>query len=477
MDTDAFATLDATAQAAAVSSGEVTPTELVDLSIERIEKLNPQINAVIHERFNRARAEAASPALPTGPMRGVPIVVKDLDGHLAGEPYHGGMKFLKDHNWVPSVTSSLFRRLIEAGCVIVGKTNTPELGLHPSAEPILCGPTRNPYDPTRSAGGSSGGSAAAVATGMVAAGHAGDGGGSIRIPASENGLVGLKPSRGRVSLAPEGESWSGLVARMMVTRTVRDTARFLDILSGPEPGDPYTAPPPERPYFEQVATIPASLRIGVRTDAPGGVATDPQVAAVVDSAAALLAELGHTVDSESPAALDDELLAFNLTALSTFVARDLDYYGAQVGKAITADDVEPGTWAAAEIGRAVTGPQFLESIQNAHAYTRRMVSWWSDWDLLVTPTIPELPPTLGQFVAQEGNPLSGLLRGGPIVPFTIPFNITGQPAISLPLGQSAEGLPIGVQIVAAPYREDLLIQVASQLESACSWADRRPLVG
>jgi len=473
MDTDAFATLDATAQAAAVAAGEMTPSELVDLAIERIEKLNPQINAVIHERFERARAEAAA-KLPTGPMRGVPIVVKDLDGYLADEPYHGGMKFLKDHQWVPDFTSSLFRRLLEAGCVIVGKTNTPELGLHPSAEPVLYGPTRNPYDTTRSAGGSSGGSAAAVASGMVAAGHAGDGGGSIRIPASENGLVGLKPSRGRVSLAPEGEPWSGLVTRLMVTRTVRDTARFLDILSGPEPGDPYTAPPPERPYFEQVATIPAPLRIGVRTAAPGGIATDPQVAAVVDSAAALLAELGHTVDAASPAALDEELMSFNLTALSTFVARDLDYYGGKVGKAITADDVEPGTWAAAEIGRAVTGPQFLESVQNAHAYTRRMVGWWSDWDLLVTPTIPELPPTLGQFVAQEGNPLSGLLRGGPIVPFTIPFNITGQPAISLPLGQSAEGLPIGVQIVAAPYREDLLIQVASQLESACSWADRRP---
>ncbi|HVE94328.1 MAG TPA: amidase [Acidimicrobiales bacterium] len=476
MDTDTFATLDATAQAAAVAAGEVTATELVDLAIERIEKLNPQINAVIHERFDRARAEAAGD-LPAGPMRGVPIVVKDLDGYLAGEPYHGGMKFLKDNAWVPGITSSLFRRLIEAGCVIVGKTNTPELGLHPSAEPLLYGPTRNPYDPTRSAGGSSGGSAAAVASGMVAAGHAGDGGGSIRIPASENGLVGLKPSRGRVSLAPDGESWAGLVARLMVTRTVRDTARFLDILNGPEPGDPYAAPPPERPYFEQVATIPASLRIGVRTHAPGGITTDPQVAAATDAAAGLLSELGHKVDRQAPAALDEDLMAFNLAALSTIVARDLDFYGTQVGKAITADDVEAGTWASAEIGRSVTGPQFLEAVQLAHAYTRRMVAWWGDWDLLITPTIPELPPTLGQFAPQEGNPLAGLFRGGGLVPFTIPFNITGQPAISLPLGQSAEGLPIGVQIVAAPYREDLLIQVASQLESACSWADRRPPLG
>ena len=210
MDTNAFATTDATAQAAAVAAGEVTPSDLVDLAIERIEKLNPQINAVIHERFEKARTEAASDQLPAGPIRGVPIVVKDLDGYLAGEPYHGGMRFLKEHDWRPPFTSSLFRRLLDSGCIIVGKTNTPELGLVTSAEPDIYGPTRNPYDLERSAGGSSGGSAAAVAAGMVAAAHAGDGGGSIRIPASENGLVGLKPSRGRVSSRPRARRGAGL---------------------------------------------------------------------------------------------------------------------------------------------------------------------------------------------------------------------------------------------------------------------------
>jgi amidase len=468
-----LADLDATATAALIARGDASPTEVVQAAIDRAQKLNPDLNAIIHERYDKALTEAAG-QLPDGPLRGVPVVVKDLDGWLAGEPWHGGVRAMKEANWHAPSDSALFRRLKDAGCVIIGKTNTPELGLVPSSECDIYGPTHNPWNPAHSPGGSSGGSAAAVAARVVAAGHAGDGGGSIRIPASECGLVGLKPSRGRVSLGPEtGEAWDGLVARLMVTRTVRDTALFLDVLSGEEPGDPYTAPLPARRYAEEVGADPGRLRIGVSTSAPGAL-VDPEVTATVDRVATLLADLGHAVEGSAPAALGEDTTGIVFNILGPATARDIDGMAAALGRPFTAADVEPGTWAAAEIGRATTAAQHLEAIDAAHAYTRRMVSWFSDFDVLLTPTIPELPPTLGQFGAEPGNPLAGLLRAAAIVPFTMPFNLTGLPAISLPLGMSASGLPIGVQLVAAPHRDDVLIRVAAQLEAAEPWADRRP---
>src|SRR5689334_7940867 len=228
---DDLAALDAIDQAALARRGDVQPRDLVDAAIERIERVNPQLNAVIHERFDRAREEAAA-EVPDGPFRGVPFVLKDLDGYSAGDPYYGGTKFLKDHDWRPDHDSYLMERFRAAGLICVGRTNAPELGLQPTTEPATYGPTRNPWDPTRSTGGSSGGSAAAVASGMVPIGHAGDGGGSIRIPASECGLVGLKPTRGRVSQGPlAGESWAGSHIDGAVTRTVRDAAAVLDVIS------------------------------------------------------------------------------------------------------------------------------------------------------------------------------------------------------------------------------------------------------
>jgi amidase len=468
-----LADLDVTATAALVAAKEASAEEVVAAAIARAERVNPQLNAIIHERYEKAAAEAAGP-LPEGPLRGVPVVVKDLDGWLAGEPWHGGVRAMKAADWRPPTDSALFRRLKDTGAVIIGKTNTPELGLVPSSECDIYGPTHNPWNPAHSPGGSSGGSAAAVAARIVAAGHAGDGGGSIRIPASECGLVGLKPSRGRVSLGPEaGQGWDGLVARLVVTRSVRDTALFLDVLAGEEPGDPYTAPLPRRSYREEVGADTAALRIGVTTAAPGAI-VDPEVGAAIEDAAHLLRALGHHVDASAPAALGEDTtgIVFNIIGPST--ARDLDGMGLAIGRPLTESDVEPGTWAAAEIGRATTAVQHLDAIDAAHAYTRRMASWFTDFDVLVTPTIPELPPTLGQFGAEPGNPLAGLLRAAGIVPFTMPFNISGLPAISLPLGMSASGLPIGVQFVAARYREDVLIRLAAQLEAATPWADRKP---
>lgn len=478
MEPDA-AFLDATAQAELVRTGQASPLELVDAAIERIERVNPQLNAVIHERFEQARAEAQG-ELPDGPFRGVPYVHKDLDGYGAGDPYYGGTRFLRDHDWRPDHDSYLTAKFRAAGLVCVGRTNTPELGLVPTTEPETYGPSRNPWDTGRSTGGSSGGSAAAVASGMVALGHAGDGGGSIRIPASECGLVGLKPSRGRHSLGPEvGESWGGLVARLAVTRSVRDTAALLDAVQGAMPGDPYTAPPPARPYVDELGADPGSLRIGLRVEPPS-IPGDPHPDAVaaVESAAALLESLGHTVEVASPAALDDpDFVQYFINAYNAWVARDLERLGQTVGTPVTSDDVEAGTWALAEAGRLVSATDYLAAVEYMQEFTRHMAQWWADgYDLLLTPTIPEPPPFLGEFSGTPDNPLVGLFRSAEIVPFTAPFNTTGQPAVSLPLHWNADGLPIGVQLVAAYGREDQLVAVSSQLEAAAPWADRRPPV-
>ncbi|HYI60377.1 MAG TPA: amidase [Acidimicrobiales bacterium] len=472
--------LDATAQAALVRAGEVSPIELVAAAVARAEASNGELNAIIHPRYEDAVADAAG-ALPDGPFRGVPFVLKDLDGHAAGLPLHMGTKVLRDHGYVPDVDDTLTERFRRAGLVVIGKTNTPELGLVPSTEPESYGPTRNPWDPTRTAGGSSGGSAAAVAAGIVPMGHAGDGGGSIRIPASACGLVGLKPSRGRVPVGPlVGEAWAGLVSRLAVTRSVRDTAALLDAVAGPSVGDPSWAPPPARPYAEEVGADPGSLRVGWIVDAPdGGASSSPEVAAVVERTASTLAELGHRVEAAAPAALGDpEIVAHFLTCFGVWTARELDRIGEMIGQPVTSDGVEPGTWAVAEMGRSVGGAQYLAGVEGMHRLARRVVAWWEEdgWDLLLTPTMPELPPTLGQFASTPEDPFAGVMRATPIVAFTAAFNITGQPAASLPVGESG-GLPVGAQLVAAPGREDVLLRVAAQLEEALPWAGRRPRPG
>lgn len=469
--------MDAIGQAELVRTGQISPSELVEEAITRAERVNPELNAVIHERYDSARAEAAAMTELRGPFAGVPMVLKDLDGTAAGQPCHFGMRFLADRGYVAPADSELTARFRAAGLVVIGRTNTPELGLVTSTEPAVYGPTRNPWNPGHSTGGSSGGSAAAVAAGVVAVGHAGDGGGSIRIPASECGLVGLKPSRGRVTVGPElGEAWSGLVARLAVTRSVRDAAAVLDAVHGPGTGDPYWAAPPVRPYSEEVGADPGRLRIGWVAEIPGStVSTDAEVGAATRASAALLEELGHRVDEDHPRDLSDPSTTGHfLVAFGAWVARELDRIAEMVGEEVPPEGVEPGTWFLAESGRSVTAAQFLAAIDGLHAATRRLVGWWDQYDLLLTPTIPELPPTLGQFSSTVEEPLTGLFRSSPLATFTAPFNITGQPAISVPLEMSRSGLPIGLQLVAAPGREDLLIRVASQLEQARPWGGRRP---
>jgi amidase len=477
-----LAVLDATAQAQLVRDGTATPRELVDAALERIDAVNPHLDAVIHRRDERARREAeAGP--PDGPLRGVPILVKDLDGSLAGEPLHLGNRMLRDLGHVADHDSYLFARLRAAGCVIVGKTNTPELGLLPTTESHAYPPARNPWDVARSPGGSSGGSAAAVASGMVPVAHAGDGGGSIRIPASACGLFGLKPTRGRVSLGPDdAEAWAGLVARHVVTRSVRDSALVLDMIAGAVAGDPYAAAPPTRPFVEEVGTAPGVLRVGVLSAvAPAGlVAVDPACTAAADAAAALLASLGHEVETTSPSALDDiALLVHFTTVLAASTAYELRRLALIAGRDLTADDVEPLTWAQAELGRAITADVYVEAVESLREWSRRMAAWWEPpdggrgFDLLLTPTMARPPAPLGEIRGADAD--GALLAATPYAAFTVPFNVTGQPAMSVPLHWS-DGLPIGVQLVAATGREDLLLRVAAQLEAARPWIERRPPV-
>jgi amidase len=491
--TDELAALDALASAELVRAGKVSPRELVDAAIARVEQVNPELNAVIHERFDVARAEAAALEdgdAPDGPLRGVPILVKDLDGVLTGAPVHEGNRLLRELGITGDHDSYLFAKLRAAGCVIVGKTNAPELGLLPTTEPQAYGATRNPWDTARSPGGSSGGSAAAVASLMVPFAHAGDGGGSIRIPASACGLFGLKPSRGRISLGPEtGEAWAGFVARHVVTRSVRDSAAVLDVLAGPMPGDPYTATPAERPFAAEVGTDPGRLRIGVRTAVPGGlVETDPACITAAEDAGALLESLGHVVEPAAPAALDElELLLHFVTVLAVCTAYDVARLGRIAGREVTADDVEPVTWAQAEQGRAVSGAAFLEACESLRAWTRRMAQWWEPldgtsptgggFDLLLTPTMARPPAPLGEIRSDDAE--GGILAATPYAAFTVPANVTGQPAMSVPLTWSdvrGTPLPIGTQLVAATNREDVLLRVAAQLETTRPWADHIPPV-
>jgi amidase len=464
--------LDATAQADLVRAGEVTPRELVEASIERIEAVDGEVNAVIHRRFERA-LEEASGELPNGPFRGVPFLVKDLSADSAGDPAHNGSKVLRDAGYRATTDSWLVGRYRKAGFVIVGRTNTPELGLVPVTEPEAYGPTRNPWNLAHSPGGSSGGSAAAVAAGMVSIAHGSDGGGSIRIPSSMCGLVGLKTSRGRITMGPDRDE-SGLSVQNVITRSVRDLAAALDATCGPGPGDMAVAPPPVRPYVEELASPPRRLRIGLLAETPNG-KLHPECEAAVRHTARLLEGLGHVVEESHPAVLEDRGNAGRFMArwfVNTLVS--VIGIGEIVGRELTAEDVEPLTWAFVEIGRATSAADFALAIAACARFTRGMAAWWDGgFDLLLTPTLGGPPPLVGEIMPPADNVLGTQDRMALLVPFTTHFNITGQPAISLPLWWAADGLPIGSQLVAAYGREDILIAVAAQLEEAQPWAAHR----
>jgi amidase len=479
MSADELARTDATAQADLVRSGEASAEELTGAAIERAESLNPELNAIIHPLYEQGLADARGD-LPDGPLRGVPFLFKDLGAGLAGLPHHMGVRALKEADFRLPVDTFLGERFRAAGLVTIGKTNTPELGILPTTEPDIYGPTHNPWDLDRTPGGSSGGSAAAVAAGIVPIAHANDGGGSIRIPASCCGLVGLKPSRGRTSLGPlTGDTMSGLTVELVVSRSVRDVAAALEAVHGPAPGDPYVAPPPLRSYTEEVGADPGSLRIAVLTDPIGvsQVEVDPAVVAATREAAKMLEGLGHRVDEDAPAIPEE---AFDV--IETFLTRwyagqteSLEQIGLLLGRELGPEDVEPLTWAMAEEGKRRHSGQYLSAVTQHQAIGRMLGMWFeSGHDLLLTPTLGELPPPLGSFDDSGPDPLQTIHRGESMACFTALLNATGNPAISLPLGWSEDGLPIGVQLIAPLGREDVLLRVAAQVEEAHPWGDKFP---
>lgn len=466
--------MDATAQAELVQRGELHPTELLEAAIERVERLNPELNAVVTPMFDLARKTAAGD-IPGGPFRGVPFVLKDLLAQYAGVPMKSGSRLLE--SMVPREDSELVRRYKRAGLIILGKTNTPEFGFPPTTEALLYGPCRNPWNTEHSTGGSSGGSAAAVASGMVAMGHANDGGGSIRIPASCCGLFGLKPTRARNSLAPAfGDMQNGLVCEHAVTRTVRDSAALLDATEGPAPGDPYWAPPKERPYAQEVGAGPGKLRIALSTTSMMDAPVHDDCISAVQAAAKLCEDLGHSVEEATPPLDAQEVSRGFITLWAAGAAQTLDAIAETTGHQPTADDVEPLTWGLYEMGKATGASEYMNAVVTLQRVSRQIARFMQARDIWLTPTLAEPPLKLGTLDPEPGNPLAGFFRAGQYVPFTPICNATGQPAMSVPLHWNDAGLPIGTHFIAPFGDEATLFRLAAQLEEACPWSDRRPKI-
>jgi amidase len=488
---DDYGECDATELAARVARGEVSPLQLVELAIAAIERVDPQLNGIVHRMYDDARARART-ALPDGPFRGVPTLVKDFDGFVRGVPFTASCRLLE--NYVPEHDSEAIARLRRAGLIFLAKTNCPELALLGTTEPKWRGPTRNPYDLARSTGGSSGGSAAMVAARAVPVAHGGDGGGSLRIPASHCGLVGLKATRGRVPMGPDfGEGWGGYVQWGMLTRSVRDTAALLDALAGPMPGDPYAAPPLPGPLAAEVGRDPGPLRIGFDEGSMLGQKTDPQHAAAVIEVARQLEALGHRVEPAKPAIDRQALVHAYLVQIATGTAAEVADFARMTGRRATADLFEPETWFMTQVGRATGAVELLEARTAVQQAGRVTAEFHTRYDLFLSATTAYPQIRIGEL---ELNAIKQLgltaLRKAPLpaalhkvmhaiaptllerTPNTQLFNQTGQPAISLPLAEAADGMPIGVQLAAAMGREDLLIRISAQLEAAHPWAARRP---
>jgi len=462
--------LDAIAQAELVRRKEVTPAELVEAAIARIERVNPATNAVVTPLYEPARRTAAGP-LPNGPFTGVPFLLKDLGPPLGGARMTSGSAFLRDY--VAPADGELVARYKRAGLVVVGKTNTPEFGLLCTTEPLLFGPTRNPWDTARTAGGSSGGSAAAVAAGMVPAAHGNDGGGSIRIPASCCGLFGLKPSRGRT---PGEVDPTGLSVEHALTRSVRDSAALLDATAGAEPGAAYQAPPLARPYLQEVGAPPGRLRIAFATRGLAGETLHADCVAAVQDAAALCADLGHEVEEASPSIVGEFLTNAFTMLWEASTAAQIDAAALLLRRPPADDELEPLTRALARNGRGHSASALLIAMGLLQIAARSVGQFHERYDLWLTPTLGEPPVPLGTFDAPPENPMAAFDRAAEFVPFTPLSNVTGQPAMSLPLYWNAEGLPVGVHFVARYGDEATLFRLAGQLEQARPWAHRRPPV-
>ena len=471
--TNDFGQFDATGLAELVRRREVSALELVDDAIRRCEAVNGTLNAVITDMFDAAR-ERARGALPAGPFTGVPFLMKDFAAEVAGVRFFEGSAFLD--GYIPAEDAELYRRFCRAGLVTIGKTNLPELAIGVTTEPRRFGATHNPWDITRTPGGSSGGAAAAVAARMVPMAHGNDVGGSIRIPASACGLVGLKPSRGRTTLAPHyGDILAGFFVEHALTRSVRDCATLLDAVAGPVAGDPYVAPAPVRPWADEVGRPPGRLKIGFSTVTPLGDPLDPECVSAIEQTAALLGELGHEVVEAAPVFDALELWTKFTTLLASLVSWAVADWARRLGREPGPEYFEPFVWAFTERGRALSGADYLLAMQDVQREVRALSRFYDDHDIWLTTTLGEPPVPLGTLV-YTGDPFELRRRMARFSPYTYLTNATGQPAISLPLHWSLAGLPIGLHFTARYGAEDVLIRLAAQLEQAQPWAARLPAV-
>jgi amidase len=485
---DEYLRQDATGLAELVRRKEVTPEDLVETAIGRIDRLNGTVNAVIHRMDESARTVAKN-EIPDGPFRGVPLLLKDLISTVEGEPFRCGSRFLQ--GYVPPNDSELVKRYRRAGFVFLGKTNTPEFGLTPVTEPALFGPTNNPWDLSRTSGGSSGGSAAAVASGMVPVATGGDGGGSIRIPAACCGLFGMKPSRGRVPTGPDfGEIWHGAVVEHVLTRSVRDSAAILDATAGADAGAPYAAPHQVRPFLEESRREPGKLRIAFTDRAWLGGAVHPDCLLALRETAHFLEGLGHHVEEATPSFNGRAFARAFLTMIVAELAGDIADAEVVLGRKARPSDFEPATWGLTLLGRALPASQFSQAIRRLQRTAREIAPFFSTYDVLLTPTLaaPPVPTGSLQPTGTERAMLTvlGGLRAGALlrmagileqtadkvfefIPWTPVINATGQPAMSLPLCKSAGGLPIGMHFIGRFGDEATLYRLAGQLEQARPW--------
>ena len=463
---------DGLALAELVHRGEVSPSELVEAAVVLIERLNPALNAVIHKLYDMGR-EGADTVDRSAPFAGVPYLLKELASSWTGAPVTNSSLYFKDA--IATFDTELVRRIKAAGFLMVGKSNAPENGWSITTEPKLYGATKNPWAEGITPGGSSGGSSAAVAARMVPVAESSDGAGSIRIPASCCGIVGLKPSRGRVTLAPFGDFWYGGAYFLCCSRTVRDTAAYLDAVAGAMPGDPYTPPVPDKSWLELSRSAPRKLRVGFTTTPPNGTPIDPEVKAAVLATARALEELGHIVE-EHDMPLDGNAAWKTYTDMTCVQTAGLfDAMAAVVGRPVTPEDVEPVTWAIIERGRATTGIQHAGHVEAVRVLARDVVTDLQPFDIFVTPTLTQLPRPFGYYDMSETDLDRYNAKWADSI-FAFPFNFSGQPAISLPLGWSKAGIPIGVQLVGRYGDEATVLAASTQLEEHMPWKDRRPAI-
>jgi len=444
---------------------EVSAAEVLETALERVERLNPALNAIVTPLYEEARKTARTD-LPDGPFTGVPYVVKELVTSVSGTATTSASRLLEGN--IAAADSEMVARLRRAGLVIMGKTNSSEFGLAAATEPALYGPTHNPWREGISPGGSSGGSAAAVAAGILPMGHATDGGGSIRIPTSCCGLFGLKPTRARITAGPEGgEGLAGLASQHAVTWSVRDSAALLDATAGPLPGDPYFPPPPSRTYLEETEREPGRLRIAFSTGAPGGAPVDPECVAATLDTARLCEELGHDVVEAAP---EFDVAAARQGFAAVFHANTMANVARATGGGLPAPGlVEPLTRAMAERGRAMPAYLYIRHLQALHRESRHIARFFTNCDLWLTPTLASPPPPIGTFATDTDDADRWMERLLAFIPFTWIANVTGQPAMSVPLGRSRGGLPVGSHFLARYGEEDLLFRLAAQIERARPW--------